>query len=490
MTFNSWQFLIFLPVVVLLYWIVPNKFRWILLLIASYIFYLFWNVKLIFLILFTTGISYISAILINKSKNDKTKKLWLIITLISCLGVLFFFKYFTFIANSIIDLINLGSNNIPQLTFSLLLPVGISFYTFQTLSYVIDVYRGKINPEYHLGYYALYVVYFPQLVAGPIERPENLLPQLRQERTFDSNDLFTGLRISIVGFFKKVVIADTVAIVVNSVYNNLGYANGITIIIATVLFAIQIYCDFSGYTDIAIGVARMMGIKLNDNFNQPYLATSIRDFWKRWHISLTSWFTDYVYIPLGGSRCKFYRWAINVMIVFLLSGLWHGAAWTFVIWGLIHGVYQIIGKLKAKLVKRITDKKQINIDDNPFVIGIRRVITFTLVCFAWIFFRANSISDCGIILGKLFTDWHNTNQAFNNSGLTITLAIEIGLMILMLPMLHKVLEYEPCVKNGEITQTFMMNKLAYMFLLVAVILAWIGLYISGGSGSSFIYFQF
>ena len=333
MTFNSWQFLIFLPVVVLLYWIVPNKFRWILLLIASYIFYLFWNVKLIFLILFTTGISYISAILINKSKNDKIKKLWLIITLISCLGVLFFFKYFTFIANSIIDLINLGSNNIPQLTFSLLLPVGISFYTFQTLSYVIDVYRGKINPEYHLGYYALYVVYFPQLVAGPIERPENLLPQLRQERTFDSNDLFTGLRISIVGFFKKVVIADTVAIVVNSVYNNLGYANGITIIIATVLFAIQIYCDFSGYTDIAIGVARMMGIKLNDNFNQPYLATSIRDFWKRWHISLTSWFTDYVYIPLGGSRCKFYRWAINVMIVFLLSGLWHGAAWTFVIWG-------------------------------------------------------------------------------------------------------------------------------------------------------------
>lgn len=178
------------------------------------------------------------------------------------------------------------------------------------------------------------------------------------------------------------------------------------------------------------------------------------------------------------------------MIVFLLSGLWHGAAWTFVIWGLIHGVYQIIGKLKAKLVKRITDKKQINIDDNPFVIGIRRVITFTLVCFAWIFFRANSISDCGIILGKLFTDWHNTNQAFNNSGLTITLAIEIGLMILMLPMLHKVLKYEPCVKNGEITQTFMMNKLAYMFLLVAVILAWIGLYISGGSGSSFIYFQF
>ena len=490
MTFNSWQFLIFLPTVVLLYWLVPKKFKWVLLLIASYIFYLCWNVKLIFLILFTTGVSYISGILINKSKSTKIKKLWLIITLISCLGVLFFFKYFTFMANSIIDLINLGSKNIPKLTFSLLLPVGISFYTFQTLSYVIDVYRGKISPEYHLGYYALFVVYFPQLVAGPIERPENLLPQLRQEHTFDSNDLFTGLRIALVGFFKKVVIADTVAIVVNSVYNNLGDANGITIIIATVFFAIQIYCDFSGYTDIAIGVARMMGIKLNDNFNQPYLATSIRDFWRRWHISLTSWFTDYVYIPLGGSHCKFYRWAINVIIVFLLSGLWHGAAWTFVIWGGIHGIYQIIGKLKAKLVKRITDKKQINIDNNPFVIGIRRIITFMLVCFAWIFFRANSLTDCGIILRKIFTNWSNMNHAFNNSGLTITLAIEIGLMIIILPMLHKVLKYEPTFDNNEITQTSMMNKLAYMYLLVAVILSWIALYVSSGSGSSFIYFQF
>ncbi len=490
MSFNSWQFLLFLPVVILLHWLLPQRWRWIMLLIASYLFYMSWNPWLIFLIVFTTVVSYVSGLLMEKYESKKVKKACLIVTLLCCLGVLFFFKYFLFIVNSVITLINLGGNNVAEFSLNLILPVGISFYTFQTLSYVIDVYCGKINAERHLGYYALFVVYFPQLVAGPIERPENLIPQLKQVRKFDFNNFGDGLRIMLVGFFKKVVIADGVAVYVNAVYNNIGAATGLTAILATVLFAIQIYCDFSGYTDIAIGVARLIGIKLCDNFNRPYLATSIRDFWRRWHMSLTSWFTDYVYIPLGGSRCKLWRWAINVMIVFLLSGMWHGASWTFIVWGGIHGVYQIIGKLKNVGLKKLESNGKIRIVDNCATLWFRRMITFALVCFAWIFFRGNSLSDCGIAIAKIFTDWSGSVDALNALGFDATTLIRIALMCGVLAFSYSIIKSDATddikLNGGTLAARFV----TYGLMLAAVAVAWVAVYATGGGASAFIYFQF
>lgn len=488
MSFNSLAFLIFLPITVILYWLLPQRFRWIMLLIASYIFYLSWNFYLVFLIVFTTGVSYAAGILLEKYKSKKIKNLCLVSTLICCLGTLFFFKYFVFGVNLVIDVANLFGANFGEFTFELILPVGISFYTFQTLSYVIDVYRGKIGAEKHLGYYALFVVYFPQLVAGPIERPENLLPQLKEERKIDGGDICAGLRIAAVGFFKKVVIADGVAAFVNAVYNGAAQANAVTVIAATVLFAIQIYCDFSGYTDIAIGVARLMGVKLCNNFDQPYLATSIRDFWRRWHISLTSWFTDYVYIPLGGNRCKLRRWILNVMIVFILSGLWHGASLTFVVWGAIHGVYQIAGKFKAIAEKKVAEKYGIKFPQNAFTVALKRAVTFALVCFAWIFFRGNSLVDCGLLISKLFTEWVPPVQALNEIGINGSVCLEIMLMLFALALVRNVLQYDGR-KSLLFKQTIVSRKLFYAFAVLATAVAWVALATSG-VGSAFIYFQF
>lgn len=490
MNFNSVTFLIFLPVVLLLYWLLPSKYRWIMLLIASCLFYMSWNAWLIFLIAFTTAVSYFSGLLMQKyAAKQGIKKLLLALTLVCCLGALFFFKYFNFAVNLVIDFINLFNAGAPQFAFSLLLPVGISFYTFQTLSYVIDVYRGKIKAERHFGYYALFVVYFPQLVAGPIERPETLLPQLKSEKNFSQDDFFAGLRRAAVGFFKKIVVADGVASYVNAVYNNLGPANGFTAVLATALFAIQIYCDFSGYTDIAIGTARMMGIKLRDNFNRPYLAVSIRDFWRRWHISLTSWFTDYVYIPLGGNRCKLWRWTLNVLIVFLLSGLWHGAALTFVVWGGIHGLYQIIGRIKGIILGKLEEKGNLKLpkSDNPAMLFLRRAVTFALVCLAWIFFRGNSITDCGIILSKIFTDWSGMTGALSAMGLDMLGVVRIALSFFVLALLDGIINFEPKGEND--TSAYVRRKVTYFYLIAAIALAWMALAVAGGE-SAFIYFQF
>ena len=489
MSFNSVIFLGCLPFVLIAYWLLPKRFRWIMLLIVSYLFYMSWNAWLIFLILFTTLVSYFSGLLMEKFESKKIKLICLIVTLVCCLGVLFFFKYFTFAVNLVIDIINLGNADIAQFTFSLILPVGISFYTFQTLSYVIDIYRGRIKAERHFGYYALFVSFFPQLVAGPIERPENLIPQLKAEVKFDNEMFFSGLRIAIVGYFKKIVIADGVAVFVNGVYNNVEASNGLTVLIATVLFAVQIYCDFSGYSEIAIGVAKMMGIKLSDNFNCPYAATSIKDFWRRWHISLTSWFTDYVYIPLGGNRCKLWRWMINVMIVFLLSGLWHGAALTFVVWGGGHGIYQIVGKLKNLLIGKLVSAGKLKLPkENIVVTFIKRAVTFALVCFAWIFFRGNSLSDCGILISKIFTDWSACGAALEKIGFDMPALISVMFMILILALARYI--SIPKNDNGTLlTKTKISQTVVYVYLVVAVAVAWFAL-VSGGGSSSFIYFQF
>ena len=475
MNFNSFQFLIFYPIVAVLNYIVPRKYRWIPLLIASYYFYLSWNAKLFFLILFTTAVSYASGLLIEK--KPKRKLLWMIISIVSSLSILFFFKYYNFVAGTI------GNFFGADLTLQLVLPVGISFYTFQTLSYSIDVYRGTIKAEHNFFYYALFVSFFPQLVAGPIERPDNLLPQLKEEHKFNSSDLYIGAKRMLAGFFKKIVVADTAAIYVNAVYNNPGETGGLAIIIATVLFAMQIYCDFSGYTDIAIGCARIMGYRLMQNFDRPYSAQNIRDFWARWHISLSSLFKDYLYIPLGGNKKGYKRQLINLFIVFMVSGLWHGAEWTFILWGLLHGIYRVVGELTYK--KREKLYKSIGIDTSkPIIRMFRTTITFCLVCFAWIFFRANNTKELLLILKKLFTSFGVSTFA-SELGLTFSGALIMILAIVIMVLLDRKLTLP------EYTSPSGAKMLGgtSLYILWAILLAWLLLLASNGS-SAFIYFQF
>ncbi len=490
MIFNSLEFLIFLPIVLLFHFFTPTKYRWIPLLILSYYFYMYWDKKLIVLILFTTVVSYFSAILIERTDKKAVKKLYLLATLITSLGVLVFFKYYNFLAGSVTGVISAFGGGEFDLTLDLILPVGISFYTFQTLSYVIDVYRGDIQAEPHFGYYALFVSFFPQLVAGPIERPSNLLPQLKEEHKFNRNEFINGLGIALVGFFKKIVAADIIAVYVNAVYNDASNATGLSVLAATVLFAIQIYCDFSGYTDIAIGCARMMGIGLMQNFNRPYIAESIKEFWSRWHISLSTWFRDYIYIPLGGNRRGKWRKHLNVMIVFLVSGLWHGAAWTFVLWGALHGMYQVIGELTKEPKAKLYAKLGINTDSKLFHFG-KRTVTFALTCFAWIFFRANSFSDLGILISKLFTDWKTGidyitgSVSFMGLDLVMILAIVISVYILTRFDRRSTNDIFGLDTNGNtVTSTVGYAQLIWMVIAAALVIA------SGDGESTFIYFQF
>lgn len=492
MVFNSFAFLIFFPVFLLLYKVLPIKVRWIMMLIMSYIFYISWQADLLYLILFTTAVSYVCAIFIEKNEGRRgVQRTLMIIAVVASLAVLFFFKYFNFVATNVASLLSAFGVTVSDPTLDLILPVGISFYTFQTLSYVIDVYRGNIKAERHFGYYALYVSFFPQLVAGPIERPENLIPQLKTENPFKVNDLTIGLKFMLVGFFKKIVVADQIAKYVDAVYNGVGTdaVNGFTVVIATLLFSVQIYCDFSGYTDIAIGCARIMGIRLMQNFNDPYAATTIKDFWRRWHISLTSWFTDYVYIPLGGSRCKKYRHLLNIMIVFLLSGIWHGAAWTYIIWGAVHGIYQIIGNLTAKPRSALIEKVGLK-EDGALVKGVRTVITFILVSITWLIFRANSLSDMTALFGELFCGWGDVN-IFNSLaalGLTLRSIITIILSVIILKLLDLQIstKMNEDRENTEISAT---RISAYVVITWCVAVAWMIL-LASNVDSAFIYFQF
>lgn len=341
MLFNSLQFLLFLPVVVALYFATPHRFRWALLLLASYYFYAAWRPEYLLLIIASTLVDYLCALRMGRLESRRRRKKYLVLSLGSNLGLLFGFKYLTFFNEStraVFDQLNIFYG-VP--TFEILLPVGISFYTFQTLSYTIDVYRGARPPERHLGIFALYVSFFPQLVAGPIERSTRLLPQFFQHHGFDAGRVQSGLRLILWGFFKKIVIADRLAVYVNAVYANPSAYDGPSLLLATYFFAFQIYCDFSAYSDIAIGSARVMGFELMQNFRRPYFARSIQEFWQRWHISLSTWFRDYVYLPLGGNRVPTWRWYTNLLLVFLVSGLWHGANWTFVVWGALHGTYLV-----------------------------------------------------------------------------------------------------------------------------------------------------
>ncbi len=489
MVFNSFGFLIFFPIFLLLYKILPLKIRWVMMLALSYFFYMSWQADLIYLILFTTLVSYVCALMIEKhADKPRARKAYMITAVTVSLLVLFFFKYFNFLSNTFTSIFGLS-----EFTLNLILPVGISFYTFQTLSYVIDVYRGTLPAERHFGYYALYVSFFPQLVAGPIERPENLIPQLKTKNPFTVNDFTVGMKFMMVGFFKKIVVADQISKYVDAVYNNASggseIVNGFTVALATLLFAVQIYCDFSGYTDIAIGCSRVLGIRLMQNFNDPYSAINIKDFWRRWHISLTSWFTDYVYIPLGGSRCKKWRHLMNIMIVFLLSGIWHGAAWTYVLWGVVHGIYQVVGNLTAKSRPKLIAKIGI-IENSPLDIWSRRVITFILVCLAWMIFRANSFADLGILLKTLFTGWGGVSikaslEALDMSVVTVITTI---LSVIVLKQLDLQINTRPNQDNTSLSIS-PSRSVTYVALCWCVAIAWIIL-LASNAESAFIYFQF
>lgn len=486
MVFNSFAFLIFFPIVLLLYFALPQKLSWIMLLLASYYFYISWNVELIYLIVFTTLISWLSAMLIERSQKRIVRKLFLVLTLVTSLGVLFFYKYFNFLSDSVVEMLKIFGIGADPFRLELILPVGISFYTFQTLSYVIDVYRGDIKTERNFFFYALYVSFFPQLVAGPIERPDNLIPQLHERPAPSWTNIRSGLRTMLIGFFKKVVVADLLATYVNAVYNDAGNATGLGVLIATMLFAVQIYCDFAGYTDIAIGCAKIMGIDLMQNFNRPYIAESIQDFWRRWHISLSTWFKDYIYIPLGGSRCSQWVNMRNVMIVFAVSGLWHGAAWTFVIWGVLHGLYQVIGKLLKPLREKVLDGMGVARDGKGLHM-FRRLVTFGLVCFAWIFFRANSMADATLLIQKLFTDWSLTGTYFSTTMDHMGLTLVAGLTSLLSIFIMNRMDINQLRLSRE--GDGMVPVFRYAYVVWAIAIAWL-LLLAGDGASSFIYFQF
>lgn len=393
MLFNSIQFAIFLPIVFALYWLAPNKYRWIVLLVSSYYFYMSWNVKYVVLILFTTLASFFAGILLERTDSKKLRKTILAVTLILCLGVLFVFKYLDFFFDAVNAAFAAFALPLRASHLDLLLPVGISFYTFQTLSYVIDVYKGQ-RAEKNPGIYATFVSYFPQLVAGPIERTSNLLPQIKCEHVFDYDQAVYGVKLMMWGLAKKMVVADNLAIYVDRVYDNVRGYSGFPLVMASVFFAIQIYCDFSGYSDIARGTSKLLGIELMENFRSPYFSTSIREFWSKWHISLSTWFRDYLYIPLGGNRKGKLRNYINLMITFLVSGLWHGANWTFIIWGGIHGAAQVIEKMLniKKVEKKFTGRW-----------FARVALLFVFSTLAWVFFRAQSFTDAIYVISHMLS---------------------------------------------------------------------------------------
>ena len=412
MLFNSYQYLIFLPVVVGVYFLLTHALRNSWLLAASYFFYMSWEPRYALLILGSTIVAYGIAVLLTRVQSPKRRFLLLLVSLGSNLAVLFTFKYLGFFVRSIEIAGKLSGYTLDLPSLDLLLPVGISFYTFQTLSYSIDAYKKKVECERNFINFALYVSFFPQLVAGPIERPGNLMPQFREKHSFEGARVANGLKLICWGLFKKMVIADRLALAVNAVYNQPNVPEGPAIVLATVLFSYQIYCDFSGYSDIAIGSASILGVKLVNNFDRPYFSKSMADFWSRWHISLSTWFRDYVYIPLGGSRCLRRRVCVNLLIVFGISGLWHGADFTYIAWGLLHGGYLIA----ERFVKPIVDEKTmrwIGPRFPTFFSTIRVLWIFGFVTFAWLFFRANSITHAYFLVKAIPTGWSDIGFSFS-----------------------------------------------------------------------------
>jgi len=484
MLFNSSHFLVFFVIVTFIYFSLPYRHRWKWLLAASCYFYMVFLPVYILILGFTIVVDYWAGIYIEKS-SGKTRRSFLIFSLIANIGVLAIFKYYNFLNENLSFLLHSFGLNDPLPYLSILLPIGLSFHTFQAMSYTIEVYRGNQKAEKHFGIYSLYVMFYPQLVAGPIERPQNLLHQFREKHDFDYEKVTSGLRLMAWGLFKKSVIADRLTTIVDNVYGNPYTHNSLSLVIATLFFTFQIYCDFSGYSDMAIGAARIMGFDLMKNFDMPYQAKSISEFWKRWHISLSTWFRDYLYISLGGNRVTVPRWYLNLFIVFLVSGLWHGANWTFIVWGALHGFYLIF----ALMTKTIREKANLatGFDKIPF---LSTIITFSLVSLGWIFFRAETVNSAFYIVKQIFLGMPEVLSKFIShqsifeyigaSKKDIILSVVLILFLIVIQRLHARFNLIKILKR----QSIVIRWTVYYGIIITIIL--LGVF----ENRQFIYFQF
>lgn len=488
MSFAELRFLAFFPTVVAVFLLLPVRIRWVFLLVASYAFYMAWRPEYGLLLLAITLIDFYAGLLLGKEERPEMRKLYLVISLGANLFLLFFFKYFNFLFSSLEDLFRFAQHPVDFPSLSILLPIGISFHIFQSMSYTIDVYKKKYVPVNHLGKFALYVSFFPQLAAGPIERPSGLLSQIIEGRSFSIEKARSGVRLMLWGFFKKLVIADNLAPFVNAVYANPGGYPGPTYILATIAFAYEIYCDFSGYTDIARGSARVFGYDLTINFNRPFKATSLADFWRRWHISLSSWLRDYLYLPLAFSgkrrtRIKIY---VSLFITFVLIGLWHGANWTYVLFGAIHGFYLVTESLLTGPVKKYMGTKEIPL-------FAKQISVFLLVCFSYIFFRAQTVAEAFFISKNLFSGWGTfLNALATETGRLHVLAMDTGWRGLVIALsgvavleLVEWLHERKAISLRLNAQPLPVKALVYASFVCAILL-----FGAMGATQQFIYFQF
>jgi len=477
MFFNSLTFAIFLPIVFILYWFVFNKTKSsqnLLLIIASYYFYSCWDWRFLFLLVFSTFLDYYTGIQMEKSENEKSRKFWFWLSICVNLGFLGLFKYYNFFASSFAELLEgVGLKSSPLL-LNVILPVGISFYTFHGLSYVIDIYLKRIKAEYNFVDYSLFVSYFPLLVAGPIERATHLLPQVKVKRTFDFEKAKQGVYQIIWGLLKKVVIADTCASYANAIFDNYSSMNSLSLMLGAIYFAFQIYGDFSGYTDMALGMSKLFGIDLLKNFNYPYFSRDIAEFWRRWHISLSSWFKDYLYIPLGGSKGSKFKQVRNVFIIFVVSGFWHGANWTYLAWGFINALYFLPLLLLNKNRSNIAMVQlKCNLTSAKEVFHI--FCTFLLTCISWIFFRSKSITEAVLYIKRIFTDGSFSPQYLSNERYNYELMLMVALFVIV--------EWNYRFKEEPISGK---NSWLKLSLAIAAIIA-LGTF---SDYKEFIYFQF
>ncbi|OXA71487.1 membrane-bound O-acyltransferase family protein [Flavobacterium aquidurense] len=477
MFFNSLAFAVFLPIVFFLYWFVFNKTKSIqnaLLIVASYYFYSCWDWRFLFLLVFSTFLDYYTGIQIEKGKSDKSRKFWFWLSVLTNLGFLGIFKYYNFFAASFSELLNSVGIQASPILLNVILPVGISFYTFHGLSYVIDIYLKRIKAEYNFVDYSLFVSYFPLLVAGPIERATHLLPQVKVKRVFNFQTAKEGVYQIIWGLVKKVVIADTCATYANAIFDNYTTVNSFSLILGAVYFAFQIYGDFSGYSDIALGVSKLFGLDLLRNFNYPYFSRDIAEFWRRWHISLSSWFRDYLYIPLGGSKGGIWMKIRNTFIIFMVSGFWHGANWTYLAWGFINAIY-FLPLLLSNSNRNNIDVIEVSWNFDSVKVIFNILITFSITCIAWVFFRARTITDAVLYLKRMIVNQDFSFQYLDNERYSYELLLVIGLFVLV--------EWNNRTKVEPLSGKRSMLKVA---LAIAAIIA-LGTF---SDYKEFIYFQF
>ncbi len=494
MSFNSFEFVVFFPLVVLIYFCMPAKWRNLMLLAASYYFYMCWKAEYIFLIVISTIIDYAVGLRIGGEADAKTRKSLLLVSLVANLGLLFIFKYANFFSDSAREVLNSLNIFYGVPHFNLLLPVGISFYTFQTLSYTIDVYRGKKKPEKSLLIFALYVSFFPQLVAGPIERSTRLIPQFHRVNRFDMQRFIDGSQLMLWGFYKKIVISDRLAEFVDTVYGAPTEFSGIPLIMATVMFGFQIYCDFSGYSDIAIGAARILGYDLMNNFNHPYFSVTVPDYWRRWHISLSSWIKDYLYIPLGGNRVSRWRYYFNLFFIFLVCGLWHGASWMLVLWGGLHGLYMVGGAATRGVRSRL--RQEFHAERFSGVLKFAGIAcTFSLVTFSWVLFRGESIGDSYYIATHLFSglpsisDLANLGSGGNVLGLAGIRCYSIRyLLVVVINVLF--MEFVHILDRPKGTRRLLNGRPALLRWPAFIYMFWSIVFLGHYGYTEFIYFQF